>query len=129
MHYKNILKEIGNTPIVPINRLNPFKDVTIYAKLEACNPGGSIKDRIALSMIESAEGATTVEEQQRLVREIDMEVVKRHLLVWGPIVPYFVAVQPWVRGYNGEIELGEMDRNAIFARLWIDIDLKKDMGY
>ncbi len=55
MHYKNILKEIGNTPIVPINRLNPFKDVTIYAKLEACNPGGSIKDRIALSMIESAE--------------------------------------------------------------------------
>ena len=51
MHYKNILKEIGNTPIVPINRLNPFKDVTIYAKLEAFNPGGSIKDRIALSMI------------------------------------------------------------------------------
>ena len=55
MHYKNILKEIGNTPIVPIKRLNPFKDVTIYAKLESFNPGGSIKDRIALSMIEAGE--------------------------------------------------------------------------
>ncbi len=55
MHYKNILEEIGNTPIVPIKRLNPFKDVTIYAKLESFNPGGSIKDRIALSMIEAGE--------------------------------------------------------------------------
>lgn len=57
----NILNRIGNTPIVPINRLNPFKDVTIFAKLESFNPGGSIKDRIALNMIEEAEqgGALT----------------------------------------------------------------------
>ncbi len=50
-----ILDRIGDTPIVPIRRLNPFKDVTILAKLEAFNPGGSIKDRIALNMIEEAE--------------------------------------------------------------------------
>ncbi|MBU0674445.1 MAG: cysteine--tRNA ligase [Proteobacteria bacterium] len=51
----NILGKIGNTPIVPITRLNPFKKVKIYAKLEAFNPGGSVKDRIALNMIEVAE--------------------------------------------------------------------------
>ncbi len=55
MEYKNILDLIGNTKIVPINRLNPYKNITIYAKLEAGNPGGSVKDRVALSMIETAE--------------------------------------------------------------------------
>ena len=52
---KTILDLIGNTPIVPIRRLNPFKNVDIYAKLESFNPGGSVKDRIALNMIEVAE--------------------------------------------------------------------------
>jgi cysteine synthase B len=52
---EDILQTIGNTPIVRINRLNPNKNVTIYAKLEGLNPTGSIKDRIALSMIEQAE--------------------------------------------------------------------------
>ncbi len=52
---KTILDTIGNTPIVPIRHLNPHKGVTILAKLESFNPGGSIKDRIALNMIEAAE--------------------------------------------------------------------------
>lgn len=53
--YKNILQLIGNTPLVKINRLNPNKKVQLYAKLEFFNPGGSVKDRIALSMVEGAE--------------------------------------------------------------------------
>ena len=52
---EDILKTIGNTPIVKINRLNPNSKVTIYAKLEGTNPTGSVKDRIALSMVEQAE--------------------------------------------------------------------------
>jgi cysteine synthase B len=52
---ENILQTIGDTPLVKINRLNPNKNVTIYAKLEGFNPTGSIKDRIALKMIEQAE--------------------------------------------------------------------------
>jgi len=51
----NILELIGNTPLVKINKLNPNPKVTIYAKLEGFNPTGSIKDRIALKMIEQAE--------------------------------------------------------------------------
>ncbi|MFH1522328.1 MAG: cysteine synthase family protein [Patescibacteria group bacterium] len=63
MTYNNILKAIGHTPIVRINNLNPNKNVSIYAKLEGNNPGGSVKDRIALSMIEAAE------ESKELTRE------------------------------------------------------------
>lgn len=51
----NALELIGNTPLVKINRLNPYKKVNIYAKVEGLNPSGSIKDRIALKMIEQAE--------------------------------------------------------------------------
>jgi len=52
---ETILDLIGNTPLVKINKLNPNPNVTIYAKLEGNNPGGSIKDRIARKMIEQAE--------------------------------------------------------------------------
>jgi cysteine synthase B len=55
MIYENILQTIGNTPLVRINKLNPNKNVSIYAKIEGNNPTGSIKDRIALKMIEQAE--------------------------------------------------------------------------
>ena len=54
MIYNNVLETIGKTPIVKINRL--FGDThQVYAKIEKANPGGSIKDRIALGMIEDAE--------------------------------------------------------------------------
>ncbi|MEW6674944.1 MAG: cysteine synthase A [Nitrospirota bacterium] len=53
--HKNILSLIGNTPSVRINNLCSDDDAEIWAKLEGNNPGGSVKDRIALSMIETAE--------------------------------------------------------------------------
>lgn len=49
-----ILDIVGNTPIVELQRLNPNPKVKIYAKLEGNNPGGSVKDRPALNMIQSA---------------------------------------------------------------------------
>jgi len=52
---ENILESIGHTPLVKIRRLNPNPRVTIAAKLEGTNPGGSVKDRIALYMITAAE--------------------------------------------------------------------------
>ncbi|MBL7032067.1 MAG: cysteine synthase A [Nitrospira sp.] len=53
--HENIIKLIGNTPIVKLNRIPGPEDADIWAKLEGSNPGGSVKDRIALSMIEAAE--------------------------------------------------------------------------
>lgn len=51
----HIFELVGETPIVRINKMNPNPNVEIYAKLEGFNPMGSLKDRIALRMIERAE--------------------------------------------------------------------------
>lgn len=53
----NILELIGDTPLVKLNRLVGPEDASVYVKLEWFNPGGSVKDRIAWSMIEEAEKA------------------------------------------------------------------------
>jgi cysteine synthase A len=66
--YNNVLETIGKTPLVQLNKLTQGIDAAVAAKIEARNPGGSVKDRISLSMIEEAEkqgiikpGATFVE--------------------------------------------------------------------
>ncbi len=53
--HKEVLSMIGNTPLVKINRMTGPDDAEIWAKLEGFNPGGSVKDRIALAMVETAE--------------------------------------------------------------------------
>ncbi|HET8910599.1 MAG TPA: pyridoxal-phosphate dependent enzyme, partial [Ktedonobacteraceae bacterium] len=57
MLYKNILETIGNTPLVELKSFSPKPGIQIFAKLEGANPSGSIKDRIALKMIEDAEAS------------------------------------------------------------------------
>ncbi len=54
-HYDNVLDLIGNTPMVEVSQLSPNPDVRILVKLEGKNPGGSVKDRVALSLVEEAE--------------------------------------------------------------------------
>ena len=53
--YGDIVQAIGNTPLVELKRLSPKPGVRIWAKLESHNPTGSVKDRVARSLIESAE--------------------------------------------------------------------------
>ncbi|MEY3678881.1 MAG: hypothetical protein RI924_1022 [Bacteroidota bacterium] len=55
MWHKNILETIGNTPLVQLNQLTKGVSATVLAKIETTNPGNSIKDRMALKMIEDAE--------------------------------------------------------------------------
>jgi cysteine synthase len=55
MLYNNVLETIGKTPLVRLNKMVPEGSATVYAKLESFNPMSSIKDRIALAMIEDAE--------------------------------------------------------------------------
>jgi cysteine synthase A len=54
---ENVLSLIGNTPLVRLRKVIPEGSATVWAKCEQLNPGGSVKDRIALAMIESAERA------------------------------------------------------------------------
>ena len=55
MYYNNILETIGNTPLVKLNNITKNIKATVLAKVETTNPGNSIKDRMALKMIEDAE--------------------------------------------------------------------------
>jgi cysteine synthase A len=66
MLYSNILETIGNTPIVKLNKIGP-KDVNIYVKIESFNPMGSVKDRLALNVIEQAEKDGTLKPGQTVV--------------------------------------------------------------
>jgi len=66
MIYESILGTIGKTPIVRINRLAP-KHVTLYVKCEFFNPLGSVKDRLAIAIIEDAERRGTIQPGQTVV--------------------------------------------------------------
>ncbi len=95
MTFDNILEAIGNTPIVRINKLNPNPKVSIFAKLEGNNPTGSIKDRIALKMIEQA--------------EIEGSLVKGKTIIepTSGNTGIGLAMIGTIKGYNVEIVMSE----------------------
>jgi cysteine synthase A len=64
--FRNILETVGNTPVVRINRLAP-PHVNLYAKIEAFNPLGSVKDRLALGIIEAAEKSGQLKPGQTVI--------------------------------------------------------------
>src|SRR5437870_9781271 len=51
----SVLEAVGNTPLIRLNRITAGLPATVCAKVEACNPGRSVKDRIALAVVEDAE--------------------------------------------------------------------------
>ena len=57
MYYNNILEIIGNTPLIKINKITKDIDALVLVKLETVNPGHSIKDRMAMKMVEDAEAS------------------------------------------------------------------------
>ena len=64
--HQDILATIGNTPVVRINKLAP-DHVNLFVKLEAFNPAGSVKDRLALAIIEDAEASGDLQPGQIVV--------------------------------------------------------------
>jgi len=66
MIYDSILDTIGNTPVVKLHRIPP-KHVTVYAKIEAFNPLHSVKDRLALAIIDDAERRGTIKPGQTVI--------------------------------------------------------------
>src|ERR1700755_560504 len=64
--FANILETVGNTPVVRINKLAP-EGVNLFVKIEAFNPLGSVKDRLALAVIEDAERRGTLKPGQTVI--------------------------------------------------------------
>ncbi|MDR0489647.1 MAG: cysteine synthase family protein [Oscillospiraceae bacterium] len=112
--YNNILDTIGNTPLVLINNMNPNPAVRMYAKLEGFNPTGSIKDRVALKMIEQAEheGRLT---KEKIIIEPTSGNTGIGLAMIGAVKGYRVQIvmsaavsverQKMIRAFGGEIIL------------------------
>jgi len=123
--YTSILELIGNTPLVDVSALSPNPQVSIHVKLEGQNPGGSVKDRPALAMIEDAErsgrltqGATLLEPTSgntgiglaivcrvkgyhlKVVLPTNVSVERRQLLeLWGAEI----IESPGSEGSNGAV--------------------------
>ncbi|MCL2889154.1 MAG: cysteine synthase family protein [Eggerthellaceae bacterium] len=114
MIYGSILEAIGNTPMVRVNNMNPNPAVTLYAKIEGFNPTGSIKDRIALKMIEQAEteGVLT---KDKIIIEATSGNTGIGLAMIGSILGYRVQIvmssavsverQQTIKAFGGEIIL------------------------
>jgi [CysO sulfur-carrier protein]-thiocarboxylate-dependent cysteine synthase len=65
--FNDVVESIGNTPLVELPRLSPKDGVRIWAKLEGRNPTGSVKDRVAKSMIEDAEARGAIEPGRQIL--------------------------------------------------------------
>ena len=72
--------------------------------------------------------ATTIEEQNRIAGELDQYAIARFWQIWAVMAPLYNVAQPWLIGYNGEYLMGNGQSVTVFTRLWIDQDLKKEMG-
>ena len=92
------------------------------------------------ALVDAAKAVATLEERNRLVKEGNLYAVGQHWHVDGPgPVPQFNVAQPWVKGYNGEFGssrpfsaaglLRHDQVTTLLARLWIDQDLKRELGF
>ena len=88
----------------------------------------NVNDPVYEAMFEAGGAATTLEEQIRIAGELNQYAIEKFWLIWGGAAPQYFTVQPWIIGFNGEKMLGNGQRNAVFARLWIDSELKEAMG-
>ncbi len=127
--FDSVLDLVGNTPLVDVSKLSPNPEARILAKLEGQNPGGSIKDRIAVTMVEEAEKDGTLGPGQVIlestsgntglglamvakVKGYHLKVVlpenvseerKQLLEVWGAEIVY----SPGTQGSNGAMRLAQ----------------------
>ncbi len=123
----NVLELIGNTPVVDVSALSPNPSVRLLVKLEGANPGGSVKDRVALSLVEDAErhgmlspGATLIEPSSgntgiglalvcrvkgyhlKVVLPGNVSIERRQLLeLWGAEI----VESPGSEGSNGAVRM------------------------
>jgi len=136
--YLNIINLIGNTPIVKLNHLPGPDDADIWAKLEGCNPGGSVKDRIALSMIETAEldgrlkpGGTILEPTSGNtgIGLAIIAAVKGYKLILTMPETMSVERRQMFQAYGAELILSDGSRGMMGSVEEAELILKKNPDY
>ena len=89
----------------------------------------NVNDPVYTAMHEAAAAATTIEEYNSIIKELDQYGIEKFWEIWGGMAPQYVAIQPWLVGFNGETMLGTGQYTTIFSRLWVDSELKEAMGH
>lgn len=132
---ENVLSMIGNTPLVRINKIIKKDGVAVFAKLEGQNPSGSIKDRIALAMIEEGEreGSLT---REKIIIEATSGNTGIALAMIGAVKGYRVHVvmsssvsferQKLIRAYGAEVILTDGERGTDGAILHVQDLVRKN---
>ena len=102
--------------------------INSYWSKAGWNPNNN-NDPVFDEIYEKALAATTVEEQQEWARQANLRIAEQLWMIRGPVAPLFGATQPWIKGYNGEGDVGGMQRSTVLMYLWVDQDLKREMGF
>ena len=119
---------LGEGLFLTVHNADYITQIDTFYSTNGWNPS-NVNDPAFDAIMDAFRAATATDEQQRLAREAVMHIAEQHWTIAGPRVPSFMVTQPWLVGYSGEVELGEMDRAIILSRLWIDQDLKAEMGF
>ena len=136
--YSNIINLIGNTPIVKLNQLPGQDDADVWAKLEGFNPGGSVKDRIALSMIETAEldgrlkpGGTILEPTSGNtgIGLAIIAAIKGYKLILTMPETMSIERRQMFQAYGAELVLSEGSKGMLGSVEEAELILKKNPGY
>ena len=126
--YEGMVDALADWCRDPVGTISDFHSESFEHGGSYNRPG--VQDPVYDAMVEAAQAATTIEEQQPLVKEADKYYVEQHWQIWGVKAPQFSLLQPWVKGHNHEIIIGRHSQyGVLFARIWIDQELKEAMGY
>jgi len=118
--YENILQTIGRTPLVRLRRINP----NIYVKMESANPGGSVKDRISLAMVEAAEKGGRLKPGDTMIEPTSgntgiglamVAAVKGYRLILTMPESMTIERRKLLKAYGAEIILTPADRGMTGA--------------
>lgn len=137
MKYQNILGAIGSTPAVKLNRLGRDLHCDLWVKLEAFNPGGSVKDRPALRMLEDAEAAGKLKPGDTIIEPTSgntgiglamVAAVKGYRAVFVMAEDMSEERKQILRAYGGEVILTPADKGTVGA-IEEARRLEKEHGY
>ncbi len=135
---ENVIKLIGNTPLVQLNKIPGPEDALIWAKLEGFNPGGSVKDRIALSMIETAElegkltpGGTIIEPTSGNtgIGLALIAAVKGYRLILTMPETFSIERRQMFQAFGAEVVLTSGSRGMMGSVEEAELILKNNPGY
>ena len=90
---------------------------------------GQVDDPKFNALFESMEAAQTMQEVGQYSKQADLYMISQHWQLWGLVEPAYNVTQPWVKGHNGEYYMDVWNWNAVYARVWIDQNLKEQMGF